>query len=319
MKVKKEGLAPVEHRAESETALAADLEEINLHAKTPLSQEEVYLFAVRLCDNQVDRDGEFFDRAALEQLAPLFVGKSGIFDHQWSAKYQTARIYRTEVLSEAGVVPESGEVFSYLKGYAYMLRSEKNAALIAEIEAGIKKEVSVSCAVSKHLCSICGHEISDRLHCTHVKGQDYEGLRCVVRLADPTDAYEWSFVAVPAQRSAGVVKSLGEAAALEQAVLEKALSPEVSAAMKTLFAEAQCGRHYLESLRAEVLRLGLLAQEDISQATLSAIVAKLGEGELAEMKAAFLSQATKKLPLRTQLSYETAPKAAGQEDQVFCI
>ena len=35
----------------------------------------------------------------------------------------------------------------YLKAKAYLLRTEKNAALIQEIEAGIKKEVSVGCSV----------------------------------------------------------------------------------------------------------------------------------------------------------------------------
>ena len=33
--------------------------------------------------------------------------------------------------------------------------------------------------------------------------------RCHVVLSDVTDAYEWSFVAVPAQREAGVTKQFG--------------------------------------------------------------------------------------------------------------
>ena len=70
---------------------------INQFAKTDLTEEQVYTFSVRLCDNEVDRDFERFDGAALERLGELFLGKSGIFDHQWSAERQTARIYRTEV------------------------------------------------------------------------------------------------------------------------------------------------------------------------------------------------------------------------------
>ena len=38
--------------------------------------------------------------AALNTLGDLFVGKSGIFDHQWTAEGQTARIYRTEMVRE---------------------------------------------------------------------------------------------------------------------------------------------------------------------------------------------------------------------------
>ena len=61
------------------------------------------LFDVHLCDNEIDRDGERFPRATLEELAELFVGKSGIFDHEWTAKGQAARIYRTEIVEEEGV------------------------------------------------------------------------------------------------------------------------------------------------------------------------------------------------------------------------
>ena len=63
-----------------------ELAAINRWTKTPLTAEQVYTFGVRLCDNQTDRDDEYFDRRGLERLAELFVGKTGIFDHSWSAK-----------------------------------------------------------------------------------------------------------------------------------------------------------------------------------------------------------------------------------------
>ena len=77
-----------------------DLAEINRLAKTPLAPEQVYTFNLRLCDNEVDRDLERFDPDALEELGRLFLGKSGVFDHQWSARGQSARIYKTEVIRE---------------------------------------------------------------------------------------------------------------------------------------------------------------------------------------------------------------------------
>lgn len=82
-----------------------------------------------------------------------------------------------------------------------MVRTDKNADLIAEIDAGIKKEVSVSCSASKNICSVCGCD-KRITQCEHHKGQD----GCHVILDDITDAYEWSFVAVPAQINAGVTK-----------------------------------------------------------------------------------------------------------------
>lgn len=96
-----------------------------------LTSEEVYTFAVRLCDNEVDRDMERFPRKSLERLAELFLGKSGIFDHNWSARGQAARLYRTEVVDEPDVTTQAGDPLSWLKGYAYMVRTESNRDLIA--------------------------------------------------------------------------------------------------------------------------------------------------------------------------------------------
>ena len=117
---------------------------------------------------------------------------------------QTARLYKTEVAEDGQRTTTAGEPLCYLKGWAYMLRSEQTEPLIAQIEAGIKKEVSVGCAISRSVCSICGQEDG---RCSHRKGQKYDGQLCYFTLEEPTDAYEWSFVAVPAQPAAGVIKS----------------------------------------------------------------------------------------------------------------
>lgn len=182
-----------------------DLGAINALARSELTQEQVYTFAVRLCDNEVDREFERFPRASLEALARLFVGKSGIFDHVWSAKGQAARLYKTEIVEEPGQTTQAGDAACWLKGYAYMVRTEANQDLIAEIEGGIKKEISVGCAVSRSTCSICGGAAGS---CGHRRGQTYDGRLCFFNLEEPADAYEWSFVAVPAQRKAGVVKAM---------------------------------------------------------------------------------------------------------------
>ena len=181
-----------------------DLALISAQARRELSSDEVYTFALRLCDNDIDRDMERFSDKALNELARLYLGAPGIFDHCWSAKGQTARLYKTEVISEPGKVTVDGRPYRYLKGWAYMMRTEENAPLIAEIEGGIKREVSVGCAVKTVACSVCGMDLCD---CPHEKGARYDGKLCCGILDRPTDAYEWSFVAVPAQREAGVIKS----------------------------------------------------------------------------------------------------------------
>ena len=145
---------------------------INALARRELEANEVYTFALRLCDNDIDRDFERFEDGTLDELAPLFVGVSGVFDHQWSARGQTARIYRAEVVGGDGTLTVDGRACRFLKGWAYMMRTDENAALIAEIDGGIKREVSVGCAVEKIVCSVCGQELDA---CPHEKGEEYDG------------------------------------------------------------------------------------------------------------------------------------------------
>lgn len=116
-------------------------------------------------------------------------------------------IYRTELVTDKNRKNSLGADYVYLKGYAYMLRTEANAELIAQIDGGIKRETSVGCSVARSVCSVCGEELGT---CTHVKGRTYGGKECYAILEGAVDAYEWSFVAVPAQRGAGVIKSFVE-------------------------------------------------------------------------------------------------------------
>ena len=264
------------------TVGAEDLALINRFAKTPLTAEQVYAFSLRLCDNEVDRDFERFDTSALETLGELFVGKSGIFDHQWTAEGQTARIYRTEAVREEAVVTAAGDGYCWLKGWAYLLRSEKNADLIAEIEGGIKKEVSVGCSVSRSVCSVCG---GDGGSCQHVKGQRYGETLCFTELREPTDAYEWSFVAVPAQRGAGVLKRFGQDGG-QLAALRK---------------QAALGEKYLKDLRREVVRLAMLADDGLDGQVFTGAAEKLEEPELLELKRAYEARAAKRFPAVPQL------------------
>ena len=237
------------------TPEAGELALINRLVRRELAADEVYTFAVRLCDNDVDRDYERFDDGTLDELGELFVGVSGVFDHQWSAKGQTARLYRTQVVDEVGQLTADGRPCRYLKGWAYMMRTAENEGLIAEIDGGIKREVSVGCAVERTVCSICGEDIED---CHHEKGAEYGGELCCGILTSAADAYEWSFVAVPAQRKAGVVKSAGKRQA----------------------EEARLGRKYLKSLRREMVRLAGVAEPDAEYVLLEKVAGQLDEEEL---------------------------------------
>ncbi len=270
-----------------------DLARINRLTRREMSAEEVYTFAVRLCDNDIDRDGERFGDETLEELGELFVGVSGVFDHQWLAKGQTARIYRTEVVEEPGVVTEDGRPYRYLKGWAYMMRTTDNEGLIAEIDGGIKREVSVGCAVEQVLCSLCGEEL---YQCAHQKGEAYNGSVCHGVLTHATDAYEWSFVAVPAQKKAGVIKSA-----------------------KRLEDEARMGRRYLKGLRRELVRLAGLAEPEAEHELLCRVAERLDEDELLGLTKLYQGKVERMLGTMTQLSYGGDRSPADKADGAFLI
>lgn len=181
------------------------LELLNRFTRREHTPDEVYMFEVVLCDNEIDRDMEQFSVQALKTMSQLFVGKTGIFDHDAKSSGQTARIFSTEVVEEKEKKNSLGEPYVFLKAYAYMIRTSDNENLIREIEGGIKKEVSVSCSAEEQKCSVCGVNKKTK-SCAHKKGKAYGGKKAYVILDKITDAYEWSFVAVPAQINAGVTR-----------------------------------------------------------------------------------------------------------------
>ena len=63
-------------RVEKQALAGEELALINRQALKELTAEEVFVFRVAACDNQVDRDQERFTEAALARLAELYVGEN---------------------------------------------------------------------------------------------------------------------------------------------------------------------------------------------------------------------------------------------------
>ena len=266
---------------------AVQLAAINAQAKAKLTEDQVYVFSLRLCDDQIDRDHERFDSAALPGLAKLFVGKTGIVDHCWSSEKQVARIFETQVVRENGI--------SYIKAWAYIRRGGSNDEIIADIEAGIKKEVSVGCAMGRCICSVCGSEYGS---CGHRKGEYYDGLQCAGILQEPVDAYEFSFVAVPAQRDSGVMKAMGgRSKCLKELAAEFGIQEEYRALCK----EAELGRAYRKELERDVVRLFKILDLGAEHDVLQGIVKNASAEDLGKLRTALEAKAVELLPAVTQL------------------
>lgn len=209
------GLVCKSASVESQDVTEEDLKKINKLTLSPLSAEEVFTFKVIMGDNELDdRNYEPFNLNALKDLKRLYVGKTMIKDHRRTADNQIARIYDTELLQEdTSKFTGAGEIYTQLIAKCYMVKTNSNADLIQEIKAGIKKEVSTGCKPKHAYCSICGTD-NTKTYCPHMWGREYDTATgkkiCYFTLDGAKEAYELSFVAVPAQPRAGTTKNYQE-------------------------------------------------------------------------------------------------------------
>lgn len=198
---------------ENQEVTDEELRKINKFTLTPLKTEEVFTFKLIMGDNELDdRNYEPFNLNALKDLQKLYIGKTMIKDHRRTADNQIARVYDTELQQDSSKTTGAGELYTKLIAKCYMVKTEKNADLISEIKAGIKKEVSTSCRPKHAFCSICGVD-NMKNYCSHYWGKEYETQNgkkiCYFTLDGAKEAYEVSFVAVPAQPRAGTTKNYG--------------------------------------------------------------------------------------------------------------
>lgn len=201
------------------------------------------------------------------------------------SKDQSARIYTAKVVTDSARKTADGEDYTYIEAKAYMVRTEKNKDLIAEIDAGIKKETSVGCAVRNISCSICGRNIKTE-GCEHKKGNVYGGKLCCYLLSEPTDAYEWSFVAVPAQKNAGVIKSFNPTHEREKL--------------------AEWAKEYTDELKTDIVRSAASVIPELQSEAIGEICEALSIKSLKSLRDALRTSAQKNLPVIRQLEVSEA-------------
>lgn len=286
-----------------------DMALINSFALKELEKEEVFTFSVILCDNDIDRDFERFSISSLKTLEKLFVGKTGILNHSMKSEDQSSRVYKTQLITDPQKKICDSEPYTYLKAWCYTIRCEKNEGLIREIEGGIKKEVSISCASAKRICSVCGEA-----HCNHLAGRKYSGERCFKTIEDITDAYEWSFVAVPAQRRAGVTKSFYKEKTMEnilksikedkELTLKTTELQKLSAYIKSLEEKGVDGEKYRAALTERAKKGFALVLPSLEEANADQLIKGLSALELEAICKALDTESAKLIPASSQLYRE---------------
>ena len=88
--------------------------------------------------------------------------------------------------------------------------------------------------MNESICSICGKN-KRKGGCEHISGRRYGEKLAYTVLRSPADAYEFSFVAVPAQREAGVTKGFKP----KEYDMEKVLNTIKSCAGEVTLSKAQ--------------------------------------------------------------------------------
>lgn len=304
-----------------------DMAKINRFSCRELTADELYVFKVDLCNNDIDRDFECFSVSALNTLAEEFIGKTGIRDHKMSAENQMARIFDTEVIKIDGRKTKHGSDFYTLRAKAYMLKISENENIISEIDAGIKKEVSVSCSAGRGVCSVCGKD-RRKGNCGHINGKSYDGKLCYTTLDDITDAYEFSFVAVPAQKEAGVVKAFGiEKGEVDMENIRKqldfdgdsiVLSKQQAAAISSFIDEteenARLGTQYKQNLVKSLVGLCERAVPEMNMKIFEGVASIMTAKELLEFKTAFEKNIASKNKPSPQLARTDGAKKSNNNE-----
>lgn len=294
----------------------AELGLINSYARNPLEAENVYCFSLTLCDNEVDRDFERFSTDALKALIPLFEGKTGISDHSMSSQNQKARIYKTWLEQDSSRKTLAGESYTALRAKAYMLITDENREMIEQIEGGIKKEVSVGCSMGSLTCSICGKDMKAH-ECKHIKGKYYGKKLCHGILSDAKDAYEWSFVAVPAQKNAGVTKSFCAVADKKSACLtESSTDKSVFSAsyVKALEKKAQDADLYKEFLTEEIRKYALITMNKVDIDAFTKHCEAMDTASLKALAESLKAQAAEIIPVTLQLKSVSKTKTVSNNN-----
>lgn len=201
----------------------ADMEKINKVSPVPLTADQIYIFGMRLCDNEVDRDFERFTTQTLHQLSEMYIGKAGVVkDLQ-----EVGRIYDTEVITSPTKSTQAGDPYCWIRAYAYIVKNDDTKNLISSIKSGTQTEVSVGCSITSCVCSICGE---DATTCAHERGKKYDGLLCFTNLDGAWEVYEWAFVVNPEERRVqpAIARKLIDPVDVKQAVLSGQLEVKVN-------------------------------------------------------------------------------------------
>lgn len=159
-------------------ATARDMYLINDIVKAELQPEDMFVLEFKLCDTKVDKDNNIIMPSAIRQLKEQYIGRRG-FINNFKVR---------PMIFDTWIETDIDKTCLQLKAKAFLLNDETAQETIDWInDTIIEKEISIGFASDNAVCSICGQS-----ECGHTKGRYYHDVRCIRKIKEITDVYEWS-------------------------------------------------------------------------------------------------------------------------------
>ncbi|HDP34134.1 MAG TPA: hypothetical protein ENN29_03375 [Candidatus Hydrogenedentes bacterium] len=161
---------------------------VNRFALRPLCADEVAVFTLDLCNNQVDKHFSRFPDEELERINRLTPGRPLMERHDLRGSLPRGTFFRSRLHSEHDCVSVRPEV--------YVLRASDNRDFILNIEGGVYRETSIGFSFRTPECAVCGKDLRT---CAHIPGRSYGDALCHFIMRDVLEVIEGSVVPAGSQ------------------------------------------------------------------------------------------------------------------------
>jgi len=183
--------------------------EVNKFTLRPLSRDEFAVFTMDLCNNQIDAHYSRFPVEELESINAMVPGRPFMERHDTKGTLPRGTFFRSRLHEE-----EDTDYVS-VRPDVYVLRTDENRGLIANIEGGVYRATSIGFSFMHPECSVCHKDIRA---CDHIPGRRYNDELCHYIMRDVVSVLEGSVVFSASQgtgfvnaRQTGVRPTVSEA------------------------------------------------------------------------------------------------------------
>jgi len=183
--------------AEDEGQLLADINSFSLR---PLATDELVVFTMDLCHNQMDRHYSRFPDEELEKINRMVPGRPLMERHDLRGTLPRGTFFRSSLHGDG----TRGRLS--VRPDVYVLRTADNASFIHNIEGGVYRETSIGFSFRTPECAICGKDLRT---CDHVPGRTYGDTVCHYVMRDVLEVIEGSVVPTGSQGTAFVPRRSG--------------------------------------------------------------------------------------------------------------